>query len=797
MGKYSVVGKSVPSVGSPAMVTGKIRYMTDLKQANMLYGKILKSPYAHAKIISIDTSKAEILPGVRAVVTGKDAPTERFGIYISDQLIIEPEIIRFIGQPVAAVAADTLDIAQEALKLIHVQYEEMPAVFDLEEAWSTNPPAVIHPDLPQYKLAPLNAPVLEPDRPNVTNHYRVYEGDVEEGFRQADLIIENKFSTARIQHCCLEPNICIASVDPDDVLTIQGTRQGLYGTKDLIGRAFGLPPSKVRIITSHYIGGSFGSKFMPGVDEIAGLLAYNTRRPVRIAYTREEEFTNGGTRIPAITYIKDGVKKDGTLVAREMKVIVNSGAYAWRGAVLARNSSFGAVGTYRVPNFKYDAYGVYTNEEPVIAFRGFGSEQPTWAIESQMDMIAEKLGLDPLEVRKKNFLKEGDVNNTGEIVHSIGARQCLEKVAECMKEDGYGKTQKEVNGPWKKGAGLAIGNKFSVAPAAAVGSVKVNADGTIEVRHSADNFGQGTNNVMGQIAAEEFGISLDRVKIIWGDTSITPYSQGTLSQGGTYHTGNGVRLACQDAKRKLFEVAAKKLNVPPEELTTSEGKVYVKARPSESIEIGELFTMISFYAKPGATIGTFVENVGEIIGSAVWIQKYVPPDTETGRIPLDVAKQGIRLASFFGYEACGVEVLVNLETGEVKVTKVVLAEDMGQPINPKLCEGQMEGGFVQALGSTLREEVIIDKGKVLNPNWRDYKVPTTLDVPCGENFKSFITPVPHKDGPFGAKGMGEVVMTPVAPAIANAVYNAVGVRMKHIPMTSERVLKALEEAGKA
>ncbi len=533
------------------------------------------------------------------------------------------------------------------------------------------------------------------------------------------------------------------------------------------------------MISSYYVGGGFGGKADLIVEPIVAILAMKTGRPVRIAFTREEMFVGGATRIPMVIDIKDGVRRDGTLVAREMRMLLNVGAYAGSGAIITRNCTFGAVPIYRVPNLKIDSYGVYTNETIVAPFRGFGSSQVIWAIESHMDMIADRLGIDAVEIRQKNLLGEGDVNITGEIVHSIGIRECMDQVADFV---GWGKQEKAEEGPWRRGKGLALGNKYSIAPTDAVANVKVWEDGRIEVRHSADEIGQGCNTVLAQIAAEEFRVDMDRIKVVWGDTSFTPrFPHGSTSQRTTYALGNAVYLACQDAKRQLFEIAAEKLEALPEDLATEDGRVYVRSDPHWSITIPELFT------------DGYVERGGEIVGRDLWIQPYAPENPETGQIDPELAQKGLRLASFYGYAAQAAEVAVHVETGEVRIEKLCAASDMGFPINPKMCEQQMEGGLGMGVGSTLWEEMKIEKGKVLNPNWWDYKIPLATNMPKLENFKTFVKPAFHKDGPYGAKGTGETQITPSAPAIASAIYNAVGVRIKDLPITGEKVLKALRQ----
>jgi len=785
--EHLVVGKSVVRLDALEKVTGKAKYCTDVKLPGMLHAKVLRSPYAHARIIRIDTSKAERLRGVRAVITGKDVPETRYGTFVLDQHVLARNVVRYIGDSVAAVAADTVDIAEEALRLIDVKYEELSGIFDVQEAWGTEPLVVVHPELAKYKLGQFHTPQLDPDRPNVCNHYKIRHGDVEKGFQEADLVMENRFEVARIHHCQLEPHVCIVQVEPDGGFTLWASRQSIHLAKKYLWTAFNIPPSKVRVIT-HYVGGGFGGKIALVVEPIAAILAVKTGRSVRLALSREEVFTCGGTRPPFVIYIKDGVKSDGTLVAREMRILLNVGAYAGYGPIITRNCTFGMVGTYWVPNIKVDSYGIYTNEPPVAAYRGFGSAEVNWAIESHMDMIAEKLGIDPAEVRKRNLLKEGDINANGEIVHSIGARECLEQVADSI---GYNNKSNKEEGPWRRGKGLALGNKYSMAPMAAVAIVKVEEDGTIEVRHSADEMGQGCNTVLAQIAAEEFGVSMNKVKIVWGDTTFTPYFPGSSSQRTTSSLGTAIRLACQDAKRQVLERAGEKLKALPDDLETKEGVVYVKSAPSRLTRITDLFT-VDRPLSPGE-YGSYVANGGEILGKGVFIQPYAAESPETGQIDSELAQKGLRLCSFYGYAAQAVEVAVNVETGEIKILKVAAASDMGFPINPKMCEQQIEGGVVQGIGSALWEEMIMDKGKVLNPNFRDYKLPDALDIPAGENFRVSITPVPHKDGPYGAKGTGETQMTPSAPAIANAVYDAVGVRIKDLPITKEKVLKALSK----
>lgn len=791
MGELSVVGKSVPRIDALEKVTGKAVYCSDIKLPRLLHAKVLRSPHPHARIVRINTSKAEKIPGVKYVLTGKDVPDKKYGLVVWDRTVLAQDAVRFVGDPVAAVVGESLDVAEEALGSIEVKYEQLPAVFDPEEAMSPNPPVIIHPELFSYpKGKVFGGPRFEPGLPNVFFHARFYRGDTEKGFKDADLVLENRFSTARIQHAALEPHDVVVRPEVDGGLTMWVGRQNIWRMRDDIGALYGISPSKIRVIQP-YVGGAFGGKVVTGEEMIAVLLALKTLRPVKLVFTREEVFTNGGNRVPMVIYIKDGVKKDGTFVARQIKAILSCGAYESNLGVITRNCAFGAIGTYRVPNFKWDSYGVYVNEPPACSYRGLGSTQVVWAVETQIDMLAEKLGIDAVEMRRNNILKEGEPNVTGEITHSIGVRECLDKMAEFMKFD----SKTKLKGPWRKGKGIALGNKYSMAPTQAVARVKVLEDESIEVYHSADENGQGCNTVAAQIAAEEFGVPADKIRVIFTDTLTCPFfAGGSSSSRVTYNLGNAVRMACHDAKRRLFRVAANrlKLDVMPEELATKGGEVYVRADPRKKIKIAEVF--LGYRGDRPGGYGSYAEG-GEIIGTDTWIQDYVPEDPETGQIDPAQAAQGKRLNAFWAHTAKAVEVAVNVETGQIKILRCGAATDMGQPINPKMCEQQAEGGMVMGIGDTIYEEMQMKRGIVTNPNFTDYRIPSVSEIPKLEDIESMIAGAPHKDGPYGAKGFGEGAMIGMEPAIGNAIYNAVGVRFKDLPISCEGMLKAMKQKG--
>jgi carbon-monoxide dehydrogenase large subunit len=772
MAEFSVVGKSVPRVDAPAKVTGKAKFCADFKLPGMLYAKLLRSPQAHARILRIDTSRAEKLPGVRAVCTGKDVPDKRVGIMVLDQYLIAREMVRYVGEPVAVVAADTPEIAEDALDLIDVKYEELIAVFDVEEAMSPDCPVVLHPDLPHYTRirSAGTFPPLDPERLNVYSTWRIRQGDVEKGFQEADLIVENRYSVHGYNHCCLEPHVADAWIDDGGELCVRAARRAMWRLRRLISQTFDIPLSKVRTMEP-YVGGAFGSKAAPRRDFLAALMALKTGRPVRLLLTREEVFVDTYSSTPTVIYIKDGVKNDGTLVAREMKLIIDSGAYSQHAAYIVRNGGFGSVGTYRIPNFKWAAYGVYTNNFLAGSLRGFGSPAPQFAIEEQMDIIAEKLGMDPVQLRRKNLLREGDRNCMGMETHSIGAEQCLEKVAEWI---GWNKKPVAGVGPWKTGKGIALGNKYTTGDTTSCAFVKVHPDRVIEVHHGVDPTGQGINTVLAQVAAEEFGISVDNIKVVWGDTNSSPYDRHSGSSRSTWNVGLALQRACQDAKRQIFEAAAPKLGVNPHDLETKDWRIYAKGFPDKTIQISDLFSPLGF-----------VPTIAAILGKGEYTCPFVPEDSDG---------QSERVAAYWSHGAHGAEVAVNVETGEVKVLRIVGCFDMGQPINPKMCEQQIDGGIGMGIGGCLYEEIIADNGKILNPNFHDYRIPTTTEIPSGNNIAAFIAGVPHREGPFGAKGLGEGVLCSVAPAICNAFYNATGIRVFDQPLTAERVWRILKES---
>ncbi|MBI4321561.1 MAG: xanthine dehydrogenase family protein molybdopterin-binding subunit [Chloroflexi bacterium] len=755
-----------------AKATGRAKFTGDLIEPGSLYASVLRSPYPHARILSVDTSMAERLPGVRAVLTGRDQPDRPIGVLIYDEFPIARDVARYVGEPVAAVAADTPDVAAEAIALIDVEYAELPAVFDAEPAASPDCPVLVHPHLAEYERASLAG--ISSGQAGATNiffEWKIRQGDTDRAFRDADLIVENRYSLQRISHGCLELHQADAWTDSDGMLTIRSTRQGAGLGKPPLCRFFDLDDSQVRLLEP-YVGGAFGGKTDLLIEHIAAMLAQKAGRPVTLAMTRKEVLSTI-CRGAFVIYVKDGVAADGTLIARDLKVLLDIGAYSQLAIATVRNACFGAVGTYRVPNFKWHSQGIYTNQCPATALRGFGTPEVHWALEQQMDIIAEKLGIDPVELRLKNVLREGERNAQGQLMHSIGAEGCLKKIADWLK---WGEPPAQGQEPWKRAKGLSLVNKYTSAGTTSGAFVKVHRNRVLEVRHGLDELGQGLNTVVAQIAAEEFGIPIQDVRIVRGDTAFAPYDWASVGSRSTWHLGHATLLACQDAKRQILAMAANRLEIGAQDLELSGWRVCARGSPDRSIPVADLFSPQGF-----------VPVIGEIVGRGEYTCPKAPEDPETG--------QSDRAAAFFAYGACGVELAVNEATGEVEVEKIASCFDMGQPINPLMCEQQIEGGIVQGMGSTLYEEMVLRSGEVLNSNLTDYRMPTTLDVPIDEHVEAILAPVSHEEGPFGAKALGEAVLGPIAPAIANAFYNATGTRIKDLPLTMERVWEAVKNGG--
>ncbi len=759
MSEFSVVGKGLTRVDGLRKATAQVTYGVDFKLPGMLYGKLLRSPYPHARIVSIDTSQAEAVPGVKAVVTGADSPEGLFGSRINDQPPLAREKVRYIGEPVAAVAAIDEATAERALDLIQVEYEELPAVFDPREAMKPDAP-LIHENLGSYQFSPI---ICHPvPGTNILSYMKIRHGNVEEAFAQSDYIFEDSFTTQAQQHCCLEPHAAVGQVSIDGKATVWTSTQGPYKVRTESASALSMPPSRVRVIATQ-VGGGFGGKGRAKLEPHCVLLARKSKRPVKIVLTRNEVFTATSSRHPSVIKIKTGVKADGTILAREVEVILDGGAYSESGEIVCWEIAQGAAGPYAIPNVKVDAYAVYTNKLPAGPMRGFGWPQIMWSSESQIDIIADKLGIDPLEMRLKNALEEGSISATGEVMHSVGLKECLQRAA-----DAIGWDEKR---PPNRGRGIGCLTKMSVPFLPSSAFVKINEDGRVGLLTSAVDIGQGSDTALAQICAEVLGVSLSDIEIAVPDTDSTPPDMGVIASRITFHVGNAVHLAASDARSQLLAVAADMLEASAEDLDISDGRVFVRGSAERAISLAQVSTT-AFFQKGGPILGrgSFLDD------------DLVPTDPDTGQSP--------KPCPYWKYGASAVEVEVDPDTGVVKLLKAVSAHDCGRAINPVLVNAQIEGGAATGLAFALWEEMVFDEGRVTNASFMDYRIPSTVEVP---DIQPIIVEAPHKSGPFGAKGAGEASTIGIAGAVGNAVYDAVKVRIRDLPLTWERVLEAIEK----
>lgn len=757
--ELKVIGKVRPAIDAHAIVTGKKQFYSDIRLPNMLYARVKTSPYPHAKILRINVEKAKKLPGVKAVITAEDLPNKRWGRKVygageKDFHVLAKDKVTEFGQPVAAVAAETPEAAAEALELIEVEYDPLPAVFDVEEAAKTDPPVVvwkIGEDVPDATFSPRDA-----FRPNVHNYAKFEKGDVEKGFAEADMIIERKYVVNTMHHAQLETHGAVAAVEPDGTVIVWTGTQGPFEDMMDICDLLGIPQNRVRIINCP-AGGAFGGKTaLSPVAAIAAALALKTGRPVKLVLTREESMAGCFPRAAFVTLAKDGVTKDGKIVARHFKTFINGGGHqAFSPALCITTLKAHVEYANKIPNYKLEAFSVYTNLPKKGAFRGFGTPEQEWAIEQQMDEIAKAVGVDPLELRLKHIVEPGDKSIAGEdLTESVGAKECLQKVVELL---GWGQPTEKERGSWRRGRGIAAGNKYSGGSWGTNAEVRLLPDGTIQVWHSASDMGQGASTVAAMIAAEEFKLPIEKVKVFSADTAYTPFSTTTASSRMTLLMGGSVLLACRDAKKKLFEKAAQKLELSPEELETKDGVVYARNDHGKSLKFSDM-----------------VSGLEEIVGRGSYFVS--------------------RSDNAHCFLAAGVELEVDVETGEVRLLKVVSAAD-AVPINPASAASQLKGGLSQGVGPALLEVTYYDNGRPLNPTILGQRIPTTLDIPSIDNIVTVFVPKPHPDGPYGAKGLGEGVLSALFPAIANAIADAIGVRIAETPITPDKILKALGKVG--
>jgi len=761
------VGKPERKVDAVKLATGKPCFVDDIELRGMLHAAMLTSPHAHARIRDIDASKARALPGVHAVLTYKDLP--RIPYTTAGQSWPEPgphdqysldNVVRFVGDRVAVVAAETPEIAQRALDLIEVDYEVLPAVLDSRHAMDPDAPC-IHPEPDSYRIHDASR--------NLAARIEAEVGNVEQGFAEADLVVEGEYIVPQVQQTPLEPHIVITYWDEDERLIVRTSTQVPFHVRRIIAPVIGLPPRRIRVIKPR-IGGGFGVKQEVLIEDLAAHLTIATGRPVRLEYSREQEFRSSRSRHPQILRMRTGVKRDGTMVANEMVVLANTGAYGTHALTVQSNTGSKSLPLYRAPNIRFVADVVYTNLPPPGAFRGYGVPQGIFALESHMDEVAKTLGMDPIVFRQKNWIRQGDENplsvalgegkeGLAQVIQSCGLPGCIDKGKAAIGWDE--KRGHPGEGRIRRGVGVAIAMHGTAIAGLDMGgaSIKLNDDGSFNVLVGATDLGTGSDTVLAQIGAEVLGVPVSDIIIHSSDTDFTPFDTGAYASSTTYISGGAVKKAAEQVREQICEVAGRMLNAPPDALHLENRRVY--APDGRSVSISDV-----------ALHSLHVENQHQIMATASTMSYDSPPP----------------------FAAQFAEVEVDSETGSVRVVKMVSAVDCGRAINPATAEGQIEGGATQALGYGVCEEMRYDdQGALLTTDFTTYHIFRADEMPAME---SYLIETSDPYGPYGAKAVAEIPIDGMAPAIANAVADALGVRVREAPLTPERVWSAMRETDR-
>jgi CO/xanthine dehydrogenase Mo-binding subunit len=762
MQELKVIGKPIPRHDAWEKALGLTIYADDFSMPGMLYGKVLRSQHPSAKILSIDTSKAERLRGVKIVLTAKDVPQNesmtRFGQthtmgggFEGLYRVLADKKVHFMGEAVALVAAETEEIAERALKLIKVEYQPLPGVFDPIEA--------MKPDAPQ----------VEEGKSNIITHFEVLKGDVEKGFSEADVIVENTYRVPFVDHAYIEPESGVAWIDENGVITIRVSTQVIEhfrGVADVLK----LPHNRVRVIGT-YVGGGFGGKEDITVESFLALLTYKTGRPVKLTYTREESILCHSKRHPYVMVYKTGAKKNGQLAALEAKLVSDAGAYVYLSPWVLLYSMVDAAGPYRIPHVKINGYTVLTNNTFTSANRGFGAPQPCFAYESQMDELTRELKMDPLEIRKINYLEKGEALATGQILENhVVLKETTDKAFHALGEKTAAKSFLKI------GRGIASGvtsyGRMIFLHDTSRSHVSIELDGSVTIRAGVQDIGGGQASSLCQIAAEVLGVPLEDIKIYIADTALTPLAGTTTATRQLYMSGNATLMAAQEVRKTVLKKAGEMMRIDPQKLDLVDREVIDIEGSGKSLPLKEV-------VKACASDGLPLYNVALFKAPFRNLTQY---ERIEGKVFPDFT---------FGSHAA--EVAVDEETGKIQVLKLVSCYDVGRAINPLSVEGQMEGGAIYGMGYGLTEEVIIEKGVTITPSFSEYLVPTSMDVP---EVQTIILESGDGVGPFGAKGVGEPSLCSVAPAIANAIADAIGVRIFDLPLTPEKIVRAIRSKRK-
>lgn len=766
--EFSIVGHRAPRVDAVKLSTGRGTYTDDVHIRGLLHIKLAKSPHAHARILRIDTTRARNLPGVHDVITYEDVPRipytsagqswpepSPYDMYILDQKV------RFVGDAVAAVAAETPRIASEAAKLVEVEYEVLPAVLDMHDAMTPGAP-IIHDEAESYGIYDASS--------NIAAHIDVEMGDVERGFADADIVLENEFFVQYQQHTCLEPHVTICFFDEDSRLVVRTSTQIPYHCRRMLAFALGIPVRSVHVIKPR-VGGGFGNKQEVVTEPLAAVLAMRTRRPVKLEYNRTDEFTVARMRHPQHLTLRTGLRRDGSVTANSIHVLTNTGPYGTHALTVTGNTGTKPLPLYRTNNMKFFADIVYTNLPIAGAFRGYGAPQGFFAMEVQMDEAAEAVGMDPVEFRKLNHIRVGDTDlmsaAAGEgsgkkprVMHSCGLPECLERGAEAI---GWSeKRGRPGDGVRRRGVGMCILMQGSgvAGDELAAASLKMNEDASFNLHVGSADIGTGSDTTLCQVAAEVLGVPLENIIIRSGDTDDISFDYGAYASSTAYITGTCVLKAAEDARQQIVAAAGRMMDEDPEGLLVHDSRV--SALNGKTVTLQEV-----------ALECLYGEHKTLVMGRGSHATKESPPP----------------------FVAMYAEVEVDIETGIVHPVHIVAAVDVGKALNPDICEGQVEGAIAQGLGYALTEEIKIGpEGQVLNPTFMDYKIFCSDDMP---KLTTILVEAEEPTGPFGAKSVAEIAINGPAPAISNAIYDAIGVRLHSLPMTPEKVLAALDARGES
>lgn len=773
MSELHFVGKSILRKDGPDKVSGRAQYTGDIRLPRMLVGRILRSPHTHAKILNIDIAQAVKLKGVKAVITSEDTLGLKAGFvetprYPPDQYPLAKDRVRYLGEEILAVAATDPYVAEEALSLIHIEYEPLPAVFDMDEAMEEGAPE-IHPTHPKVK-EPLS---------NIAGKTQTEWGDLELGFSKSDYVREDRFESHLRTHGYLETQITVADYEPGNKLNIWTSSMGPFLKRAKLARLLGLPLSSVRVRKA-YVGGAFGGKVdLYSHEFCAALLSMKTGRPVKMEASREEVFTAYRHGQPLVMEIKTGVKKDGTLMAQKIRVFNNCGGYRGSGIVVIFLAWGYTMIPYRVANFKYEGYAVYTNNPVRGPQRGHGAPQMRFAIESQLDIIAEEIGIDPIEIRLKNARESGEQLPNGDNVHNCGMKACIQDAAEhtqFRQKYGAGRVVSSPTGHIRRGIGMGVSAYMSgslIYPNSSSVSVKMNEDGTATLLTGALDTGQGAETILCQIVGEELKIPVEEIQVIAADTETTPVDIGSWISGNAYVSGNAARMAATEVRNKLMDIAAEEMEANIKDLVMENKNIWVAGSPDKKMSYRQLI---------GASIQ---KRKGDpIIGEGHWRTMRDEPFHPS------LATTKGRWSENYAFDAQIAEVEVDTETGQVRLVRAVTALDCGFPINPLLVEGQIDGQISMAVGHALMEEILMEEGQTLNPSWLEYRMPTIHETVVSEHI-DVITEKYEVGRPYRTKEVGEGLVSGLLGAIANAIYDATGVRLYSTPFSSEKILHGL------